>query len=53
MSGYEVITVSLTRYTNEGICMVWLYHFIKYHDYGPDKDWHILLLDGALCYEAD
>jgi hypothetical protein len=38
MSGHEVITVSPTRYTNEGICMVWLHHFIKHHDCGPDKD---------------
>jgi hypothetical protein len=37
MTGHEVITVSPTGYTNEGICLVWLDHFIKYNDCGPDK----------------
>src|SRR5579859_3904740 len=35
MTGLEVITVSPTGYTNEGICMLWLDHFIKYSDSGP------------------
>ena len=34
---HEVITVSLSRYTNEGIYIVWLNHFIKHNDYGPNK----------------
>jgi hypothetical protein len=29
ITGYKVITVSNTGYTNKGICMVWLDHFIK------------------------
>ena len=36
MTGYEVITVSPTGYTNEGICMVWLDHFIKYNNCGSN-----------------
>jgi len=42
ITGLKVITVSPTGYTNEGICMTWLDHFIKYNDCGPDKPWHIL-----------
>ena len=37
MTGHEVITVSLSGYTNKGIYMVWLDHFIKHNDCGPDK----------------
>jgi hypothetical protein len=37
MTGHEVITVSPSRYTNEGICIVWLDHFIKHNDCGPNK----------------
>jgi hypothetical protein len=29
ITGHKVITVSLTGYTNEGICMAWLDYFIK------------------------
>jgi hypothetical protein len=29
ITGHEVITISLTSYTNEGIYMAWLDHFIK------------------------
>jgi hypothetical protein len=53
MTGHEVITVSPTGYTNEGICMVWLDHFIKYNNCGPDQEWRILLIDGATCHQAD
>ena len=53
MTGHEVITVSPSEYTNKGICMVWLDHFIKHNDCGPSKPQHILLIDGATCYEAD
>ncbi|PMD50980.1 uncharacterized protein K444DRAFT_706738 [Hyaloscypha bicolor E] len=50
MTGHEVITVSPTGYTNEGIYMVWLDHFIKHNNCGPDKEWHILLINGATCH---
>jgi hypothetical protein len=53
MTGHEVITVSPTRYMNEGICMVWLDHFIKHNNCGPDKEWRILLINGATCHQAD
>jgi hypothetical protein len=53
MTGHEIITVSLSGYTNEVICMVWLDHFIKHNDCGPDKPWHILLIDSTTCYDAD
>jgi hypothetical protein len=53
ITGYEVITVSPTGYTNEGICMVWLDHFIKYNNCRPNKEWHILLINRATCYQAD
>ena len=39
-------------YTNEGICIVWLDHFIDHNDCRPDKPWRILLIDGAKCHEA-
>ena len=35
MTGYKVITVSDTGYTNEGICMIWLDHFIKQYNCSP------------------
>jgi hypothetical protein len=52
MTGHEVLTLSLSGYTNEGICMIWLDHFIKHNDCEPDKPWRILLIDGAKCHEA-
>jgi hypothetical protein len=52
MTGYEVVTVSPSGYTNETICMTWLDHFIKHHDCGPEKHWRILLIDGASCHNA-
>lgn len=36
MTGHKVITVSLSGYTNEGICMVWLDYFIKHNNCGPN-----------------
>jgi hypothetical protein len=51
--GHEVIIVSLTGYTNEGIYLLWLDYFIKYNDCGPEKPWQILLIDGAIYHEAD
>lgn len=53
MTGLEVVTVSESGYTNDGITMAWLDHFIEYNNCGPDKPWHLLLLDGQLCHEAD
>jgi hypothetical protein len=38
MTGHELVTVSLTSYTNKGICITWLNHFIKHNDCGPDKE---------------
>jgi hypothetical protein len=37
MTGHKVIIVSPSGYTNEGICMVWLDHFIKHNDCRPNK----------------
>ena len=51
MTGHELVTLSPTGYTNEGICMEWLTHFIKYRQCGPNQPWHVLL-DGATCHEA-
>jgi hypothetical protein len=53
ITGYKVIIVSPTGYMNKGICIVWLDHFIKYNNCGPDKEWHILLINGVTCYQAD
>jgi hypothetical protein len=52
MTGHELITLSESGYTNKGICMVWLDHFIKHNDCGPDKPWVLLLVDGATCHKA-
>jgi hypothetical protein len=38
MTGHKVIIVSPIGYINEGIYMVWLDYFIKYNNYGPDKE---------------
>jgi hypothetical protein len=38
MTSHEVIIVSPTRYINEGIYIVWLDHFIKYNNYGPNQE---------------
>jgi hypothetical protein len=53
MTGHKLIIVSQSGYINEGIYLTWLYHFIKHNDCGLDKEWHILLIDGATCHEAD
>jgi hypothetical protein len=34
---HELITVSESRYTNKGIYIAWLDHFIKYHNYTINK----------------
>ena len=49
LSEAEVIAVSPTGYTKEGITLAWLKHFIKYTGAGPAEHWRILLLDGHLC----
>jgi hypothetical protein len=38
ITGHELITVSESGYTNEGICIAWLDHFIKYNNCGQDKE---------------
>jgi hypothetical protein len=53
MTEHELITVFKLRYTNEGIYIAWLNHFIKYNDCRLDKEWHILLIDSATCYNAN
>jgi hypothetical protein len=52
ITGHEVITVSLTGYTNKGIYIAWLDYFIKQYDCGPNSHWRILLIDGATCHNA-
>jgi hypothetical protein len=37
ITGHEVIIVSESRYTNKGICIVWLDYFIKHNNYRLDK----------------
>jgi hypothetical protein len=37
MIGHEVIMVSTIGYTNKGICIAWLGHFIKHNNYGLDQ----------------
>ena len=37
MTSLKVIIVSLTGYINKGIYMLWLDHFIKHSDSGPNK----------------
>jgi DDE superfamily endonuclease len=53
LKGGEVIALSPTGYTNEGIAIAWLKHFIKYTNAGPDKPWKILLLDGHITHENE
>ena len=38
ITGHKLVTVSSISYTNKGICMTWLKHFIKHNDYGLDKE---------------
>jgi hypothetical protein len=38
ITGHEFVIVSPNSYTNESICMLWLDYFIKYNNYGPDKE---------------
>jgi hypothetical protein len=37
MIGQEVIIVSTIGYTNKGICIAWLDHFIKHNNYRLDQ----------------
>jgi hypothetical protein len=50
--GHKVLTVSDNGYTNKGICIKWLDHFIKQYNYSAMSHWHILLINGATCYKA-
>ncbi|RPA90056.1 hypothetical protein L873DRAFT_1795731 [Choiromyces venosus 120613-1] len=50
LTGAEVITVSPTGYTNENITLAWLDHIIKHIEAGPDKHWHMLLVDGHITH---
>jgi hypothetical protein len=34
---YKFLIVSESEYTNKGICIIWLDHFIKYNNYKPNK----------------
>jgi hypothetical protein len=52
MTGHELITVSPSGYTNEGIYMSWLDHFIYHQNCGHNQPWRVLLIDGACCHEA-
>jgi hypothetical protein len=38
ITGHELITVSESGYTNKGIYIAWLDHFIKHHNYTTDKN---------------
>jgi hypothetical protein len=53
ITGYKIIIVSSIGYTNKGIYIVWLDYFIKYNNCGPNKKWHILLINRATYYQAD
>ncbi|RPB00296.1 hypothetical protein L873DRAFT_1789057 [Choiromyces venosus 120613-1] len=53
LTGVEVITVLPTGYTNENITLAWLDHFIKHIEAGPDKHWHMLLVDGHITHWQD
>jgi hypothetical protein len=52
ITGHEILTVSDSGYTNEGICIKWLDHFIKQYNCSATSHWRILLIDGATCYKA-
>jgi hypothetical protein len=52
MTGHKLIIMLLLGYTNKGIIMEWLDYFIKHRKCGPDQLWHILLVDGAICYKT-
>ena len=34
----KLVTVSVSGYTNKGICLTWLHYFIKHNNYGLDKE---------------
>jgi hypothetical protein len=38
ITGYKVIIVFPIGYTNESIYIVWLDYFIKYNNYGSNKE---------------
>jgi hypothetical protein len=53
MIGYELITVSPSKYTTSEISLLWLEHFIKYNKYRPDTYWRILVLNSHTSYIDD
>lgn len=52
MTGLEKLTVSESGYTNDGIMLAWLDHFIEHTGQTPKSEWVVLLLDGQVCHEA-
>jgi hypothetical protein len=50
ITGYKVIIISSTEYTNKGIYIIWLDYFIKYNNYSSNKKWYILLINRVTCY---
>jgi hypothetical protein len=50
-TSHELITLSPSGYTNEGITMEWLDHFIKHRNCGPGQPWQVLLVNRATCHE--
>jgi hypothetical protein len=37
MTRYELLIISESGYTNKDIYIIWLDHFIKYNNCGPNK----------------
>ena len=35
---HKLVIISLSGYTNKGICLIWLDHFIEYNNCGLDKE---------------
>jgi hypothetical protein len=52
MTGFELIQLSPTGYTNEAIAIEWLSYFIKHSGANPDAPWKILLLDGRVSHNT-
>ena len=52
MTSHKLVSVSNSRYTNEGIYIVQLDHFIKYNNYNLEGEQHILLINRATYYNT-
>ena len=50
---HKLVIISLSGYTNKGICLIWLDHFIKHNNCKLNKEQHILLINSATCYKVD